>query len=113
MQSVIPRVKQLFGERLGGVAYIIHVIEFQKRGLPHSHIILCLNRPPTLVELPDFISAQLPPESDLELRNLVQTLMHHNCSPQHCIRNGVCKKRFSGKLIDHAYIDQFGYTHYQ
>ncbi|KZT50085.1 hypothetical protein CALCODRAFT_538261, partial [Calocera cornea HHB12733] len=30
----------LLRTRLGRIVYIVHVVEFQKRGLPHAHIVL-------------------------------------------------------------------------
>lgn len=58
----------------------VYSIEFQKRGLPHVHLLIFLAKPegtvvtPTLVN--DMISAELPPE-DTPLRSIVETCMIH------------------------------------
>ena len=48
----------------GKVIAHLHVVEFQKRGLPHAHILIIL-RPEDRLKSPDqydnFISAEIPP----------------------------------------------------
>ena len=53
----------------GQTAYIIVVIEYQERGLPHAHIVIRLCNTPSHEDLPactgfidKYISAELPPE---------------------------------------------------
>ena len=51
--------KQIFGR----VAGYVYTIEFQKRGMPHMHLLIILkaeDRPNTAEEVDDFISAELP-----------------------------------------------------
>ena len=48
---------------LGAVAAQIYVIEWQKRGLPHAHILLCLEEPDKIkaIEQVDaIVSAEIP-----------------------------------------------------
>ena len=65
---------------LGGVQAFIYVIEYQKRGLPHAHILIWI-KPEDKVRPDDIdrvISAEIPdPESDPELHRLVMTHMVH------------------------------------
>ena len=58
---------------LGGRrVYIIKVIEYQRRGLPHAHIVYATATPPQSgAHVDEYISCELPDESDPELRNLV------------------------------------------
>lgn len=68
--------KQFFGP----VMAVVYAIEFQKRGLPHVHIILWLDKtnPLTPDEIDKFISAQLPdPSIDLIGYEAVSTFMIH------------------------------------
>ncbi len=45
----------------GKLKYYIKVIEYQRRGLPHAHIVLCAESPPaTPSEVDEFISCELP-----------------------------------------------------
>ena len=44
----------------------MHVIEFQKRGLPHTHMLIWLHpndRPKRIDQIDDLISAEIPDES--------------------------------------------------
>ena len=55
------------GQILGKVSAFLWVIEFQKRGLPHAHILVILSdddRPTTNDEVDNIISAQLPPDPE-------------------------------------------------
>ena len=71
------------GNILGPVAAKIQVVEFQKRGLPHAHILLILNqdykiKDPT--EFDKYVSAELPSPELSHLRStVVQHMMHGAC----------------------------------
>lgn len=98
MSNVID--EQLFGT----VAAHVRVIEFQKRGLPHAHVILFLDetfknelRAPENVDR--VISAEIPPASDPELQELVLKHMIHNpCGEFNpsapCMGEQFCRKGF-------------------
>ncbi|ODM87033.1 ATP-dependent DNA helicase PIF1 [Orchesella cincta] len=66
---------------LGQVKGYIFVIEFQKRGLPHVHMLLILEASDKLREIDDFdsvVCAELPDENeDPELHKIVTTCMLH------------------------------------
>ena len=78
------------GGILGNVAAYQYVVEFQKRGLPHVHLLLILaenDRLTTDEQVDAVICAELPPdptiaengadkEQMLELENIVKTLLH-------------------------------------
>ena len=50
---------------LGQKIYLLHVVEFQKRGLPHAHLALRVEpQPSTTDEIDEVISAEVPPESE-------------------------------------------------
>eukprot|EP00980_Cylindrotheca_fusiformis_P017429 scaffold5420_cov77-Cylindrotheca_fusiformis.AAC.3 len=73
------------------------VTEFQKRGMPHGHIILQIDpndAPHTGRELDHFVSAQLPDQSaNPELFEVVTKFMIHGpCSDSYCQRqDGTCR----------------------
>ena len=55
------------GQIFGKVSAFLWVIEFQKRGLPHAHILVILSeadRPNDDNDVDNMISAQLPPDPD-------------------------------------------------
>ena len=81
----------------------VSVIEFQKRGLPHTHIILFLDgRAKHNIQNPKYvdeiISAEIPPLSDPVFRLAVLKHMIHRprtqISSAPCIRDGRCSRGF-------------------
>ena len=86
---------------LGDWAAHLYTIEFQKRGLPHAHIIIFL-KPHAKLRTPEDIdslmSSEFPTENQ-ELLELIQRLMVHTpCDGQNstapCMVNGTCSKGF-------------------
>jgi ATP-dependent DNA helicase PIF1 len=106
--------KKIFGK----VKAYVYVIEFQKRGLPHAHILLILedeNKITTVDHIDECISAELPdPNVDPTLFQIKQNMIH-TCSPQRCgpMSNGKCKKRFPRDLADQTVWNEDGYPIYQ
>jgi hypothetical protein len=65
----------------GPILYYIRVTEFQKRGLPHEHIAVALERVPKSPDDVDkFLSAELPRSSGA-LRDAVNRHMTHKHDP--------------------------------
>ena len=97
----------------GPVAYYTYVIEFQKRGLPHAHIVITLVEEARIVDasrVDECISAEIPSvEDDLELRDLVLNLMiHQPCSakPSNPCRNGGdCRFKFPKQVREGTSYD--------
>jgi len=88
----------VFGRYAGHVS----VTEFQKRGLPHVHLILWLHkcdRPMSAQDYDKWISSEIPPENAAELRRLVLEFnVHGPCGPANpeslCMSEGKCGKYF-------------------
>lgn len=107
----------------GRVIAHLHVIEFQKRGLPHAHIVIILatnDRPRTVADIDACVRAELPPKPErssfangnagkakydaamakyLDLCELVCThMLHGPCGADNpkapCMEDGACKKHF-------------------
>lgn len=82
----------------------MYSIVWQKRGLPHAHILIWLVRKITPDQIDNIISAEIPDEiSDPELFQVVtKNMIHGPCgqiniySP--CIIDGKCSKRYPGAL---------------
>ena len=95
----------VFGEQEA----ITSVIEFQKRGLPHTHLALWLKGEHKLKrvdQIDRFIRAELPnPELEPELYRIVSTTMMHQCSPGRCLQQGVCSKGFPKDFADSTSFD--------
>jgi hypothetical protein len=88
---------------LGKTVADVNVIEFQKRGLPHAHILLILNQDDKIrgVEgIDDTICAEIPDRNiDPDLYNIVsRNMIHGPCGPAYpnspCMVNGKCSKKY-------------------
>ncbi|KAK7273081.1 hypothetical protein RIF29_14127 [Crotalaria pallida] len=88
---------------LGKVKSYMYVTEFQKRGLPHVHMLLILENNDKLRNPEDYdsvVSAEIPQgEQNAELRQTVlKHMIHGPCGPLNpnspCMKNGQCKKNF-------------------
>ncbi len=97
------------------------VIEFQKRGLPHTHvlIILCDEDSPKHADAYDhFVSAEIPSTGNPRLRALVlKHMVHGPCgilnarSP--CMVDGKCSKKFPKQFKSATTDDENAYPEYR
>ena len=74
------------GNVFGRVPAFLWVIEFQKRGLPHTHILLILDeldRPSTSSDIDNIISAQLPPHPNICKRKKTSGNMSSKYTEKH------------------------------
>ncbi|XP_058198400.1 uncharacterized protein LOC131313924 [Rhododendron vialii] len=106
----------------GKVTTYVYVIENQKRGLPHAHILLILDENDKLKTPDDYdsvIRAKTPDiETEPELYNAVVNHMIHgpcgscnaNCP---CMKNGVCKKKFPKKFANVTTMGDDSYPVYR
>ncbi|CAN7050018.1 unnamed protein product [Brassica rapa subsp. trilocularis] len=101
---------------------VVYTVEFQKRGLPHAHILLWLKgvkKEVTTAMIDEYISAELPDkELDQEGFELVERHMIHGpcgkmrpASP--CMDKGECTKNYPKPLSDHTKIDKSGFVVYK
>jgi len=103
---------------LGKVKAFVYVIEFQKRGLPHAHILLILDdnhKITSVADIDNCISAELPDQDvDPELYRIVKTNMIHGpCTPQRCQINGRCRKRYPRQWANETLWNEDGYPTYR
>ncbi|KAE8230528.1 hypothetical protein CF326_g4466 [Tilletia indica] len=73
----LAKVMAVFKKGFGGLRYSIKVIEFQRRGLPHAHIVFALDKEIPIQQLDKVVSGEVPPETQPRLRALVLRLMRH------------------------------------
>ena len=110
---------------LGNVPAMLWVIEFQKRGLPHAHILVILaneDRVNSSSDINDIIWAQLPtspdnfkegtPERDQaeRLEKIILTNMVHgpcgkDFSDSPCMKEGKCSKNYPKRFCDKTILD--------
>lgn len=110
--------KQIFGDVLGAV----HVIEFQKRGLPHAHILAILaprDKPLTTEDIDAITCAELP-DRDTEPRlfeTVLGSMIHRPCGAygpnQPCMDGNRCSKGYPKPFASHTAIDERGFVKYR
>ena len=111
------------GQVLGKVPAMLWVIEFQKRGLPHAHLLVILSQDDRITSSTDIdnvISAQLPPdpaafppgpqrEQAERLEQIVlQNMVHGPCGKLNplspCMSDGKCTKGFPKRFIEKTVV---------
>ncbi len=97
----------------------MYTIEWQKRGLPHAHILIWLNNKLHSNDIDDIISAELPdPSTDRELHEIIKAQMVHGpCGPFNpnspCMKDRKCTKKFPRKLTQETQTGHDGYPMYR
>ena len=100
----------------------VYTIEFQKRGLPHAHILLWLrteDKITTTANIEKYISAEIPnKDDDPELYQIVTDhMMHGPCGVDNpscpCTVDFKCTKNFPKQFNETTVIDDNGYAIYK
>nr|XP_017255780.1 PREDICTED: uncharacterized protein LOC108225432 [Daucus carota subsp. sativus] len=120
LQQIVDDIKKknYFGTCLG----VMYVVEFQKRGLPHVHMLIWLNsdsKKNLSTNVDNYVSAEIPdPLKDPEGFNAVSKFMIHGpCGLQNpkcaCMKNFKCTKHFPKKYNASTIFDQSGFPIYK
>ena len=100
----------------------MYTIEFQKRGLPHAHIVLWLAEADKITnpaEIDSVISAEIPDKltDPVGYKAVSQFMMHGPCGSANpkcpCMVKGRCSKYFPKSFADNTVIDADGYAQYR
>ena len=106
---------------LGNMVALIYVIEWQKRGPPHAHILgICdnANKPRTTADYDSVVSAEIPDKQAFpELYQIVSKFMMHGpcgvANPNSpCMEDGKCTKKFP-KDFTNVTMESDGYPQYR
>ncbi|KAF7809101.1 uncharacterized protein G2W53_035844 [Senna tora] len=106
----------------GRVIATFYTIEFQKRGLPHAHILLFLHpedKYPTPQDIDRIICAEIPNKnSNPILYSMVENFMIHGPCGQlnlrsPCMKDGRCTKHFPKSFVTRTTIDEDGFPIYR
>jgi hypothetical protein len=101
---------------------VVYTIEFQKRGLPHAHILIFLKdrnlcHDPSIIDR--FISAEIPdkeldPADDAAVENY---MIHGSCGELNrnsvCMEGNKCTKHFSKSFNPETTVDEEGFPVYR
>jgi hypothetical protein len=102
----------------GRIEYLIHRIEFQKRGLPHAHILIRYENELTIADIDRVVSAEVP--ANLSDAALVREFMSHHhpsngalgayCDPK---QTGKCRHGYPKPLLQETSIEPNGHVQYR
>lgn len=103
----------------GKVRCHLYTIEYQKRGLPHAHLLFWLLERSRPEDIDSMICAEIPdPELDPELYELVtRHMIHGPCgilnpkSP--CMVDGKCSKKFPKQFCTETQTNEDGFPKYR
>ena len=115
LMGILTKSARIFGK----MQCDMYSIEWQKRGLPHAHILLWLKEKIRPNQIDDIIFAELPaPREDPKLFEVVKTQMVHGPSGRFnphspCMDVGNCTKRFPRELLNETQTGQDGYPLYR
>jgi hypothetical protein len=107
------------GHVFGATRCWMYSIEWQKRGLPHAHILVWLTDKIKADQIDSVISAELPnPEQDPILSHVIQkNMIHGPCGTINphaaCMKDGKCTKRYPRSLLRETQTDDDGYPLYR
>ena len=93
------------GEVFGSVKFWLYSVEWQKRGLPHAHILIWLTNGLKPSQLDDIISAEIPdPVVDKKLHDIVmRNMVHGSCGPLNwqspCMKEKKCSKMYPRQFL--------------
>ncbi|XP_074352575.1 uncharacterized protein LOC141691715 [Apium graveolens] len=110
--------KNYFGKCIG----VMHVIEFQKCGLPHCHMLIWLHlrdRPQNVNDINQLISAEIPDKNHDPIGfNVVNSHMIHGpCGKDYsyspCMVKRNCGRHFPKRFNAHTFFDDCGFPVYR
>ena len=106
----------------GRISNFIYTIEFQKRGLPHAHVLFTLFNDEKLrnpADIDSIISAEIPNRNHhpLLFQTVSSSMIHGPCgdlNPQSpCMINGTCSKHFPKDFSDETLLPANGPPQYK
>jgi hypothetical protein len=110
------------GKHFGAVAAYVHVTEFQKRGLPHEHILLIMKSDSKLKTPDDYdrvISAEIPDKTKYPVLHdlVVKHMLHGPCGVLKincpCMIDGQCRFHYPREFCSHTQQGKDSYPIYR
>src|SRR6266404_4821023 len=102
---------------MGDMAGYLYTIEYQKRGLPHAHIIIFLKPHAKLCtpnQIDSLMSSEFPVDNP-DLLELIKKFMVHGPCGQYkpnspCMQGGTCTKGFPKPFMEHTTVTDDSYA---
>ena len=107
------------GELFGPHEAFMYSVEFQKRGLPHAHLLLWLKNKLRPSDIDKIIRAEIPNElTDPELFKIVtEQMVHGPCGARNmnspCMKDKRCSKKYPKEMLQSTRSDLDGYPQYR
>lgn len=107
------------GEIFGSLKCFMYTVKWQKRGLPHPHLLLWIEEAIRSDRVDLVIRAELPdPREDPDLFEIVKRHMIHGpCGHFHrqspCMKDGRCTKKFPRQFVKETLTGDDGYPTYR
>ncbi|XP_020094143.1 uncharacterized protein LOC109714116 [Ananas comosus] len=120
VDALMAEIKQ--GVFFGNTIADLYTIEFQKRGLPHVHILVWLhadNKLPTPTDIDSIISAEIPDKNidPIGYATVTKFMIHGPCgqanSKAPCMKKGQCSKHFPKEFRVETSFDENGFAIYR
>jgi hypothetical protein len=105
----------------GAIAGLVYTTEFQKRGLPHIHLLIFLQTPYKIRDarhVDSIISAKLPDRNAQPIlwNAVTQFMIHGSCGPTNpnapCMQDGKCSRYFPKPFNPETRLGEDGYPEY-
>ena len=105
--------KNVLGRRVAD----IHTIEFQKRGLPHAHILLIVHpedKPQNTDDYDKIVSAEIPDPALFPLahQTVIKNMIHGPCGIRNpnsvCMKDGICTKGYPKEYTEETSVNPSG-----
>jgi hypothetical protein len=120
LQQLLEDIRS--GIIFGPVVAILYSVEFQKRGLPHVHILAWIDKSnnqvtPETIDL--WISAEIPEPKEDPLGYVLvsEHMMHGPCGEKNekspCMKKGKCSKYYPKEFQDETTFTDNGFTQYR
>ena len=110
-------IKEIRGGALGAWAAHVYTIEFQKRGLPHAHIIVFLKpeaKLRTAEQIDSLMSSEFPEDNPALLEVIKKYMVHRPCGAQNpnapCMVDGACSKSFPKPFQELSSVSEDSYA---
>ncbi|XP_055915855.1 uncharacterized protein LOC129948797 [Eupeodes corollae] len=103
----------------GPVKCYMLTVEWQKRGLPHCHMLLWLNSKVQPDEIDKIIVAELPnkDEDPVLFEIVTKNMVHGPCGQENltspCMKNWICTKKYPRRFVTETQTGEDGYPVYR